>query len=182
MSEHRRRQTPEPRPGGRVAPSGGNQRSPGDGAPRAFGTEAPGSRSRAESRQAPRGDGSDRGAGGGRRGGNGGRGTPPGGSGRPGGPGGGSGRGRGDNRRPAKKRFIDYPRFGKRGVRRWLPSFKQVLALFVLFIGTVMGAVGIAYAMVKVPNANSQVNFQSNTYYYSDGKTELGRSGAVNRQ
>ncbi|MFI1384334.1 transglycosylase domain-containing protein [Embleya sp. NPDC020886] len=83
---------------------------------------------------------------------------------------------------PRKKRFIDYPRFGKTGVRRWLPSFKQILAMILFFLASIMGVAALAYAMVKVPDPNANTTYQSNIYYYADGKTEIGRTGQVNRQ
>jgi len=81
-----------------------------------------------------------------------------------------------------KKRFIDYPRFGRTGVRRWLPSFKQILSMVLFFFASLIGLAALAYAMVEVPDPNADTTFQSNVYYYSDGKTEIGRKGDVNRQ
>ncbi|MGC0415341.1 transglycosylase domain-containing protein [Embleya sp. AB8] len=143
-------------------------------------------------------------------GGAGGGGTPPGGSALPDGPGGGDeerplsrvearkaarsggrraangstagGRSRAEAGPAKKKRFIDYPRYGKTGVRRWLPSIKQILAMILFFLASIMGLAALAYAMVKVPDPNANTTYQSNIYYYADGKTEIGRTGQVNRQ
>jgi membrane peptidoglycan carboxypeptidase len=93
------------------------------------------------------------------------------------------GRGADGPERPGKKkRFIDYPRFGKRGVRRWLPSIKQILAMVLFFFASLLGLAALAYAMVEVPDPNANTTYQSNIYYYADGKTEIGRTGQVNRQ
>ncbi|WP_436772116.1 transglycosylase domain-containing protein [Yinghuangia sp. YIM S09857] len=140
---------------------------------------------RMEARQAARsgGRGGGRGKGGGRGGGGGpsgpgrddeGAGTAPGGRGRGKGPVGKDGK--------KKRRFIDYPRYGKKGVRRWLPSFKQILAMFLFFIGSLIGLAGLAYSLVEIPDVNAATQIQSNIYYYSDGTTEIGQSGKYNRQ
>ncbi|BFV58041.1 transglycosylase domain-containing protein [Kitasatospora sp. CMC57] len=87
----------------------------------------------------------------------------------------------GRNGKPAKKRFIDYPRFGKTGFRRWIPSWKLQLSVFLLFFGAGVGAVGIAYAMTPIPDVNKVVESQNNIYYWADG-SEMTRQGDTNRQ
>ncbi|MEV4612343.1 transglycosylase domain-containing protein [Kitasatospora sp. NPDC049258] len=91
--------------------------------------------------------------------------------------------GRGDQAggKPGKKRFIDYPRFGKSGFRRWLPSWKLVLTLFLIFFGGTVGAVGVAYQMTPIPKLNELVHDQNNIYYWADG-SEMTRKGTTNRQ
>ncbi|WP_327067981.1 penicillin-binding protein [Kitasatospora sp. NBC_01250] len=100
-----------------------------------------------------------------------------------GGPGGGGGRdGRGAGAKPpGKKRFIDYPRWGKSGVRRWLPSWKQLLSVFLIFFGGGVAAVGTAYAMTTVPALKDMVNNAPNTYYWADG-SEMTSTGSLTRQ
>ncbi|WP_377270380.1 transglycosylase domain-containing protein [Peterkaempfera sp. SMS 1(5)a] len=85
------------------------------------------------------------------------------------------------NRMPPKKRFIDYPRWGKSGVRRWLPSWRQVLTTFLIFFGGSVGAVGYAYAHTGVPSLNDAVKQQNNIYQWSDGST-MTTTGETNRQ
>ncbi|MDH6143201.1 MULTISPECIES: transglycosylase domain-containing protein [Kitasatospora] len=97
------------------------------------------------------------------------------------GPGGGGRRGGGGDKPPGKKRFIDYPRWGKRGVRRWLPSWKLVLSLFLIFFGGGVAAVGTAYSMTTVPQLKDINPPQNNIYYWADG-TEMTRTGQTNRQ
>ena len=82
---------------------------------------------------------------------------------------------------PKPKRLIDYPRWGKGGVRRWLPSWKLVLSGFLLCTAALFGVVGYAYATLKVPNAQYDAVTQSNTYYWADGSVMV-QTGAQNRQ
>ncbi|MFI9270004.1 transglycosylase domain-containing protein [Kitasatospora sp. NPDC052896] len=98
-------------------------------------------------------------------------------------PAGGGGRGGrgGGAKPPGKKRFIDYPRWGKSGIRRWLPSWKLILSLFLIFFGGTTAAVGVAYAETTVPDLNSIVSDQNNIYYWADG-SEMVRTGSTNRQ
>ncbi|WP_316739217.1 transglycosylase domain-containing protein [Streptomyces sp. MK7] len=83
--------------------------------------------------------------------------------------------------RSGRRGFIDYPRAGKRGVRRWLPSWKQVLGTFLLFSGGLVGLFGYAYATTTIPSANPSTQQQSNTYYWSDGSV-MATQGSTNRQ
>jgi len=82
---------------------------------------------------------------------------------------------------PQKKRWLDYPRRGRTGPRRWLPSVRQLLALFLFFFGGTAAAVGYAYATVTIPDPNPTALLQNNVYYWSDG-TVLATDGSVNRQ
>ncbi|MFD7642892.1 transglycosylase domain-containing protein [Kitasatospora sp. NPDC059795] len=105
---------------------------------------------------------------------------------RKGGGGGGSdgppnGRNAGRNGKPGKKRLIDYPRFGKSGFKRWMPSWKQVLSLFLIFFGGSVAAIGAAFAFIPVPNAKDSIKLQNNIYYWADG-SEMARKGDTNKQ
>ncbi|MFP3989252.1 transglycosylase domain-containing protein [Streptomyces sp. E11-3] len=191
MSEHRRK-PPPPQGGGRAAarrgapgassgrraaprsatgsPSGsyepsGSYGSPGDD--RTYG-------GRAEARRAAQ-----------RSTGGGGRRRPPegGGGGRRGGgpPGPGRGRGRG-GAEPPKKRFIDYPRAGKYGWRKLVPSWKQVTGTVIGFLGLLVAAAGIGYAMVEVPKVQETATAQNNVFYWADGKQMVATGGEYNRQ
>ncbi|NLU76115.1 penicillin-binding protein [Streptomyces sp. HNM0575] len=191
MSEHRRkppqgrgRRAAQPQP-----PSGSGRRAappPRGGAPSSYG-------GRADSRRAapppPRGGGGGRrraaGSGAGMAAGGygaGGRGRGGGG----GGAGGGGPYGRGGRGRyqpPPRKRFIDYPRWNKAGVRRWMPSWKLVLGSFVGFLGLIIGLSGIALAMVSVPSENAASRQQKNVYYWANGKQMVVAGGGdQNRQ
>ncbi|MEV6743056.1 transglycosylase domain-containing protein [Streptomyces sp. NPDC051080] len=188
MSEHRRK-TPQPQGGGRAAARRAAQQSSGRRAAPSRGvtSESPsGSHGgdspyggRAEARRAAqRGGGSRRAEGGGAGRGGGGR-RRGGGDGGHEGPGRGRGRG---SQRPVKKRFIDYPRAGKYGFRRWVPSWKLVLSLCIGFFGLLMGVGGIAYAMVGLPDVQKAATAQNNVYLWDDGSQMIATGGAVNRQ
>ncbi|MEU6174326.1 transglycosylase domain-containing protein [Streptantibioticus parmotrematis] len=82
---------------------------------------------------------------------------------------------------PGKKRFIDYPRWGKQGFRRWVPSWKQMLGMTVTFFGCLLGAFGIAYVMVSIPPVNPSTQLQNNIFQWSDG-SQMASVGQVNRQ
>ncbi|MFF4696777.1 transglycosylase domain-containing protein [Streptomyces chattanoogensis] len=194
MSEHRRK-PPQPQGGGRAAARRAAQQSTGrraapsrgsaagppptsdpHGQEQSYGGRAEarraaqrGGRRRAPDPAAAAGGGAGGRGGGGRRGGGGGN-----------GPEGGRGRGRGGGP-PAKKRFIDYPRANRSGWRRFVPSWKQVASLCVGFAGLVVGAAGVALAVVTVPNENDAARAQNNVYLWSDGSV-MARDGETNRQ
>ncbi|NBE52796.1 transglycosylase domain-containing protein [Streptomyces boluensis] len=207
MSEHRRK-PPQSQGGGRAAVrrgvtgSSGRRAAPRDATGSASGSyESPDSfaaggeppyEGRAAARRAAQrsasgggrrraAEGAGRGgaagaAGGGRRGGGG-----PGGPG-PGGPGRGRGRGAEPPGRPGKRRLIDYPRSGKAGWRKFVPSWKQVTGTFIGFCGLLMAAAGIAYAMVGMPKAQDVASAQTNVFYWSDGTQMAATGGEKNRQ
>uniref|UniRef100_A0AAU3GWB9 Penicillin-binding protein n=1 Tax=Streptomyces sp. NBC_01401 TaxID=2903854 RepID=A0AAU3GWB9_9ACTN len=167
MSEHRRK-APQPQGGGRAAARRAAQQPAGrrsDTSRRATTASPSGAHDedashggRAEARRA-----AQRGAGGGRR-----RGA-------------GEGRGRG-REVSAKKRFIDYPRAGKYGFRRWVPSWKLVSGLCLGFLGLMMGAASIAYALVVPPKPNIDATAQNNVYYWADDTQMVATGGGANRQ
>jgi membrane peptidoglycan carboxypeptidase len=84
-------------------------------------------------------------------------------------------------RSSAKKRLIDYPRADRRGVRRWLPSWKQVLGVVVTLSGALLGAAAYAYASVSIPSVNPSTQMQANVFYWSDG-SQMASVGQVDRQ
>ncbi|MFJ8882245.1 transglycosylase domain-containing protein [Streptomyces sp. NPDC102402] len=170
MSEHRRK-APQPQGGGRAAARRAAQQPAGrrsdasrratQESPSAAHGEEPSYGSRAEARRAAQRGGGRR-RGGGDSGGHEGR-----------------GRGRADS---GKKRFIDYPRVGKYGFRRWVPSWKLVSGLCLGFLGLMMGAAGIAYAMVVPPKVLDAAKAQNNVYYWADDTQMVATGGSVNRQ
>lgn len=76
----------------------------------------------------------------------------------------------------------DFPRPGRTGWRRWVPSWRQWLgACLYAFLG-VVGFVTIAYAVTDIPDdLNSFAKQQDNVYYWADGST-MARTGWVSRQ
>ena len=76
---------------------------------------------------------------------------------------------------------IDFPRRGRNGVRRYLPSWRQWLLLAAFGAVAVVIAFTVLYAVIQVPKPNDQALAQSTTVYYADGKTVLGRFGIADR-
>ncbi|MFE0251547.1 transglycosylase domain-containing protein [Streptomyces sp. NPDC059010] len=188
MSEHRRK-PPQPQGGGRAAARRGQSGatsgrraaprgatgSPSDSygsSPTGSGDEERPYGGRAEARRAAQRSG-------GRR-----RAAEPGRGGRRAAPGGPTGPGRGHGRAadPGKKRFIDYPRAGKYGVARWVPSWKLVTGLFIGFLGSLVAVAGIGYAMVGIPQIDETAKAQNNVYYWSDKTEMVSTGGETNRQ
>jgi len=81
----------------------------------------------------------------------------------------------------AKRRWIDYPRRGKSGVRRWLPSWKLTLGVVGTLIVVAFIGLGVAVATIQIPKPNDVAVAQTTRIYYDDGKTEIGRIGEANR-
>ncbi|HET9657127.1 MAG TPA: transglycosylase domain-containing protein [Kineosporiaceae bacterium] len=79
------------------------------------------------------------------------------------------------------KRLIDYPRWGRRGWKRWIPSWWQVTTLFLLGVGGLAVAAMVVYASVPVPNPDDASKDQTTSVYYDDGKTLIGTFSTVNR-
>ncbi|MER6162890.1 transglycosylase domain-containing protein [Streptomyces sp. NPDC001868] len=179
MSEHRRK-PPQPQGGGRAAARRGQSASSGRREPPrgatgslsdtygAGGEETQYEGRAAARRASQRSTGAGTGAGGRRRA------AEPAGR--------GPGRGRGRAAPPGKKRFIDYPRAGRYGAMRWVPSWRQVTGLLIGFFGSLVAAAGIGYAVVAVPNPAEAATAQNNVYYWSDGSQMVATGGEVNRQ
>ncbi|MEC4019567.1 transglycosylase domain-containing protein [Streptomyces sp. H27-D2] len=75
-----------------------------------------------------------------------------------------------------------YPRPGRRGFRRWLPSWQQWLTVVLTGAVGLGTLVGYAYWQAEIPkNLNSFATQQNNIYYWADG-SEMARSGWVSRQ
>jgi membrane peptidoglycan carboxypeptidase len=66
----------------------------------------------------------------------------------------------------------------KEGWRRFVPSWKIVLAVMGIGMLGSICMIGVAYAMVPVPQVNKDATVQGSTIYYSDGKTVLGKLGS----
>lgn len=81
-----------------------------------------------------------------------------------------------------RRRLIDYPRAGKSGVRRWLPSWRLVLGTFLTFVFLGVGFVVAAYTTTTIPAPQDMVHAQATTVYYADGETVMGRFAIENRE
>lgn len=82
-------------------------------------------------------------------------------------------------------RLIDYPRSGRRGVWRWIPSWKLVAAVAgVGFAGVFFGLVAV-YAKTPVPQPNPDAQYQKTIVYWAanenGSRREIGRFGDVDR-
>lgn len=163
MSEHRRK-PPQPQGGGRAAPRRAAPQHPGRGAgpgrdvpaapPGGPYAEAGPHASRADARRA-----AQRGpAGRGRAGGKGGRGGKSG------------------------SRFIDYPRAGKVGWKRFVPSWKLVGGTFLGFFAVIFAGAGIGIASVGTPDVNKAAKAQNNVFQWADGTQMVATGGTTNRQ
>ncbi|MGA5561353.1 transglycosylase domain-containing protein [Streptomyces platensis] len=80
-----------------------------------------------------------------------------------------------------RRRFLDYPRQGREGPRRWLPSWRQWLGVLSLCILGLFGLFAVVYAKIDVPDENELARKQATVYHWSDG-SEMVSVGAVNRQ
>ncbi len=75
-----------------------------------------------------------------------------------------------------------YPRPGRTGWRRWIPSWRQSLGGVLASVGLSCLLLGIAYAATGIPdNLNSYATQQDNVYFWADG-TPMARTGWVQRQ
>jgi membrane peptidoglycan carboxypeptidase len=65
---------------------------------------------------------------------------------------------------------------------RWMfPTWRMVLSSLLTMVLLAVTAFFALYVTVQVPDPNAAAVSQSNVYYYADG-TEIGRTGAVNRE
>ncbi|ORT55612.1 transglycosylase domain-containing protein [Streptomyces sp. CB03238] len=94
-------------------------------------------------------------------------------------------RARGKARKPRSPRGLrrpDYPRSGRSGWRRWVPSWRQTLASFLMAVAGLVGVVTIAYVRTEIPeDLNGFATQQDNVYYWADG-SPMARTGWVRRQ
>ncbi|MGW3205314.1 transglycosylase domain-containing protein [Streptomyces sp. NPDC001135] len=75
-----------------------------------------------------------------------------------------------------------YPRPGRTGWRRWIPSWRQWLGATVTSFGLLSLFLVTAYAMTDIPtDLNTYATQQDNVYFWSDG-TPMARTGWVQRQ
>ncbi|MDN0194496.1 transglycosylase domain-containing protein [Streptomyces sp. S.PNR 29] len=82
----------------------------------------------------------------------------------------------------ARRLRPQYPRPGRTGWRRWVPSWRQWLGATLTFAGLTTVFLGAAYAATDIPeNLNSYATQQDNVYFWSDG-TPMARTGWVRRQ
>ncbi|WP_407550016.1 transglycosylase domain-containing protein [Streptomyces sp. Pv4-95] len=80
-----------------------------------------------------------------------------------------------------RRRFIDYPRRGREGPRRWLPSWRLVAGTFGAGLAGVAGLFALVYVNVGIPNENDLAGREATVYYWADG-SQMVSVGPVNRQ
>lgn len=68
------------------------------------------------------------------------------------------------------------------GWRRLLPSWRLVTGGVLGVLLVLIGGFFLGYALVSIPDPNAAAVAQNNVYLYADGRTEISRDGAVNRQ
>ncbi|MET8223320.1 transglycosylase domain-containing protein [Streptomyces sp. NPDC004082] len=75
-----------------------------------------------------------------------------------------------------------YPRPGRTGWRRWMPSWRQWLGAVLTLFAATASLLGVAYATTEIPdNLNTYATQQDNVYFWEDG-TPMARTGWVRRQ
>lgn len=84
--------------------------------------------------------------------------------------------------RPVRKRGWNYPRAGYGPIRRWVPSWRIVLASVFLFLAMGVGAVGYLYVTIDIPQPGDFALARTTTVYYSDGKTKMGTFAQYERE
>jgi len=83
--------------------------------------------------------------------------------------------------RGGRRRLIDYPREGRTGFRRWIPSWRLVTGTFLFLVALAVGAFIYAYATTEIPPASAFAGFQTTTVYYADGRSVMGEFAEQNR-
>ncbi|MEE1752987.1 transglycosylase domain-containing protein [Streptomyces sp. SP18CS02] len=78
-------------------------------------------------------------------------------------------------------RRIDYPRRNRRGALRFVPSWRQLLALSLLCCGGFAALLGYVYSTVHITDVNATARAEANVYYWADG-SQMVSVGSINRQ
>lgn len=84
--------------------------------------------------------------------------------------------------KPPRKCGWNYPRAGLGPVRRWLPSWRFLLGTGLLGAILAIGVFIAAYVAIDIPEPDEFALAESTTVFASDGETEIGVLGDVNRQ
>lgn len=77
---------------------------------------------------------------------------------------------------------IDYPRDGRTGLRRFVPSWRQLLGLGGIAVGALVISGGILYATTDIPDPNELSTAQATILTWDDGTSTLTRVAAANRR
>ncbi|MGW2262269.1 transglycosylase domain-containing protein [Streptomyces sp. NPDC001780] len=90
-----------------------------------------------------------------------------------------SGARRSDGRKSGRR--VDFPRAGRTGPRRWIPSWRLVSGLSALGAAVLGGLFAVLYLQLDLPAANREASQQATVYYWADG-SRMVSVGDVNRQ
>jgi membrane peptidoglycan carboxypeptidase len=82
---------------------------------------------------------------------------------------------------PPARGLIDYPRRGRSGWRRWVPSWKLVAGVCTAGLVFLTIAFMVAYAQITVPAPDARTLAQTTIISYSNGN-EIGRFATQNRE
>ncbi|MFI9384832.1 transglycosylase domain-containing protein [Kutzneria sp. NPDC052558] len=78
-------------------------------------------------------------------------------------------------------RLIDYPRRDRRGVRRWLPSWKLVLGTSATFAVLLVAGFFVALDRTEIPRPNEDAVQQATIFTYADASTQITHIGTNRR-
>lgn len=73
------------------------------------------------------------------------------------------------DRKSGYRRLVDYPRWGRRGWRAFVPSWRLAVGLCATAFLGLVALVLVVYALVKVPDLNNLSLPTATVYEYADG-------------
>ena len=77
--------------------------------------------------------------------------------------------------------MVNYPRRNRSGLRRWIPSFKQLIIIGLLGFFSLFIVLSLVVRFTHIPEPSEVSQAQATILYFDDGKTELARLGEANR-
>lgn len=80
-----------------------------------------------------------------------------------------------------RKNLINYPRAGKTGAWKWVPSLRLLALLASLFVIAGIGYAVWLYNDTEIPEASDVALAQTSRVYFSDGKTLMGEFSDIDR-
>jgi membrane peptidoglycan carboxypeptidase len=83
---------------------------------------------------------------------------------------------------PGRRRLIDYPRYGRTGWKRWIPSWKLLAAICLSGIIVIIIGLFAAYQAISLPPPDQAALAQTSVVYYGGGKSVIGKLSTENRQ
>ncbi|MCL2422613.1 MAG: transglycosylase domain-containing protein [Micrococcales bacterium] len=84
------------------------------------------------------------------------------------------------DRVPDEQRHLwAYPRPGRHGARRWLPSWRLATVASLAVVALVIGAGVALYASVEIPEVDAQVSYQTTSVYFADPQDSTGAGAKI---